>query len=57
MTTPHGNPEAFRNNLLDSLEQLLEAEQDAPGLSEGDYIWKSPRPDRDGGGDGFREDG
>ena len=61
MTTPHSNPEAFWNNLLDRLEQFVEAEQDAPGVSprdkDPDYIWKPPRPDRDGGGQGVAENG
>ena len=60
MTTPYSDPEAFWNNLLDKLEQVLEAEQDAPGVSERhedpDCIWKPPRPNRDGRGPGVPED-
>ena len=61
MTQPHSNPEEFWNNLLDNLQEFVEAEQDAPGISERDkdrdYIWKPPRPDRDGGRNCVPEDG
>ena len=61
MTPPHSDPEAFWNNLLDNLQQFVEAEHYAPGVDPGDkdpnYIWKPQRPDRDGGGSGLPEDG
>jgi len=61
MTTPHGDPEAFWNNLLEKLEQFVEADQDAPRVNpwdkDPDYIWKPPWPDRDGGGSGLPENG
>ena len=45
---------------MDRLEAFPEAEQDAPGVDpwdkDSDYIWKPPRQDRNGGGDGFPED-
>ena len=60
MTTPHSDPETFWNNLLDNLQQFVEAEQDEPGVEpwdkDPDYIWKPPREDRDRGGSGFPED-
>ena len=53
MTFAHSDPEAFWNNLLDNLQQFVEAGQDAPRLAQWDkdpdYIWKPPKPDRDGG--------
>jgi len=61
MTTPHGCPEAFWNNLLDNLQKIVEAEQNAPGVDpwdkDPDYIWKPPRPDRDCGSNCLPEDG
>ena len=61
MTTPYGDSKAFWNNLLDNLQQFVEAEQDAPGVDPWDkdqnYIWKPPRPDRDGGSNGLPEVG
>ena len=61
MTMPSGNPEALWDNLLDNLQQFVEAQQNEPGPSPRDknpnYIWNPPRPDRDGGSAGFPEDG
>ena len=60
MTNPGSGSISFGNSLLDRLEAFPEAEQDAPGVDpwdkDSDYIWKPPRQDRNGGGDGFPED-
>ena len=61
MTTPHSDPEAFWNNLLDSHQQFVAAKKGAPRVDpwdkDRDYIWKPPRPGRDGGSDGVSEVG
>ena len=38
MTTPHSDPEAFWNNLLDNLQQFVEAKQVRQGLTRGTRI-------------------
>ena len=52
---------AYWRNLLDNLQQFVEAEQDAPRLRPWDkdpnYIWNPPRKDRDGRGDSVPENG
>ena len=51
MTERRGDTEAIWDNLLDSLKQYLEVQQDAPALPKSDedpnYIWKPQRQDRD----------
>jgi len=59
--TTTGDPEPFWNNLLDNLQQFVDAGKDAPGVDpwdkDPDHNWKPPRKDRNGGRPGVSENG